>query len=290
MQCGFANPDISAFDRSQHGSSPPLRYIGFAFSPPIANSLDRQTSSAGELRGASVESGEDFGYRVHTVVLSEKRIRTQAVFNPNLAEDSIVPCALKKDVFDPEQFRHEMAIALKASNYTQASLARRLNLTSQSAVSNILKGVRRVTPAEVADISHLLGMSEGPAARSIPFIGLASAGVWQEAIEMTGGNRFIPSRMCGKRAFAVEIVGDSMDKLLPEGGWAVVDPDQKHLYTGKVYIIANADEETTVKRYCGDPGRFEPVSNNEMHQPFYLTDVPYRVIGRVVSYGSEDGL
>lgn len=214
----------------------------------------------------------------------------QAPSYPNLAGSGIVPIQLKEDMFDPDQFRQEMAVALKASNYTQASLARALGLTSQSAVSNILKGLRRVTPAEVAEISRLLGMKEGPAVLSIPLIGLASAGVWQEAIEMAEGFKVVPSGLCGKRAFAVQIVGDSMDKLLPEGGWAVVDPDQKHLYAGKVYLIANADEETTVKRYCGDPGRFEPVSNNEMHQPFYLADVPYRVIGRIVSYGSEDGL
>ncbi|MGJ3630140.1 S24/S26 family peptidase [Sphingomonas sp. MMS24-JH45] len=51
--------------------------------------------------------------------------------------------------------------------------------------------------------------------------------------------------------------GDSMNQLLPEGGWAVVDPDQRHLYYGRVYLIENEDRETTVKRYCGDPGPFQ---------------------------------
>ncbi|MGJ3630184.1 S24 family peptidase [Sphingomonas sp. MMS24-JH45] len=81
-----------------------------------------------------------------------------------------------------------------------------------------------------------------------------------------------------------------MNQLLPEGGWAVVDPDQRHLYYGRVYLIENEDRETTVKRYCGDPARFEPVSDNELHQPIILLDKPYRVIGRIVSYGNTAGL
>ena len=290
MQCGFANPNPCPLHGSQHGSAPPFRNVWLTFPSPVADGLDRKASSLSELGRLPVESSEDFGYRVHSAALSEKRIELQAPYYPNLAGAGIIRIPLKEDMFDPDQFRRDMAVALKASNYTQSSLARQLGLTSQSAVSNILKGIRRVTPAEVAEISRLLSMNEGPAVRSIPLIGLASAGVWQEVIEMAEGTKFIPAGLCGKRAFAVTIVGDSMDKLLPEGGWAVVDPDQKHLYAGKVYLIANADEDTTVKRYCGDPGRFEPVSTNEMHKPFFLADVPYRVIGRVVSYGSEDGL
>ncbi|MGJ3630067.1 hypothetical protein AB5I41_31655 [Sphingomonas sp. MMS24-JH45] len=57
-----------------------------------------------------------------------------------------------------------------------------------------------------------------------------------------------------------------------------------------MYLIENEDRETTVKRYCGDPARFEPVSDNELHQPIILADKPYRVIGRIVSYGNTAGL
>lgn len=268
----------------------PPRNVGGALLPPVANGLNGNASGASELGRAAVKRVEDFSYRVHEHVLSEKRITMQGAIYPNLAEAADHACLLKQDMFDAEEFRQDLAAALKAKGMSQSELAKLLGLPSQSAVSNILKAKRRVTPEEVAEIRAILGMSEGPPVRAIPQIGLASAGVWQEAVTMTPGIRFIPASLCGKRAFAVEIVGDSMDKLLPEGGWAVVDPDQRHLYAGKVYLIANGDEETTVKRFCGEPSRFEPVSNNDMHQPFVLDDQPFRVIGRIVSYGSEDGL
>jgi SOS-response transcriptional repressor LexA len=193
-------------------------------------------------------------------------------------------------VDEQDKLRADMATAMAEHKISQATLAKMVGLTSQSAVSNILKGKREVTASEAAAIRRALGIQEGPPVREIPLIGLASAGAWQEAVLMPTRSRYIPSRLAGNRAFAVEIVGDSMDKLLPEGGWAVVDPDQTHLYAGRVYLIANEDEETTIKRYCGEPARFEPVSNNEMHEPLMLSQVRYRVVGRVVSYGNDEGL
>lgn len=172
----------------------------------------------------------------------------------------------------------------------QTGIARLAGLPSQSALSNILTGKRTVSLEEAATLRRILEMPEGPPVRFVPVIGLASAGAWAEAIHMPLRHFPVPHRIAGERSFAVEIVGDSMDKLLPEGGWAVVDPDQRHLYAGKVYLIQNGEHEATVKRYCGDPARFEPVSNNPDHQPFSLADQPYTVIGRVVSYGNTSGL
>lgn len=212
------------------------------------------------------------------------------MFHPNLEEAGIEPIRLNRRMDDAELFRSQMADAMKAVRMSQTRLAELLGLPAQSAVSNILKGTRKVSHAEAIKIRSILRMEEGPPARSIPLIGLASAGNWQEAIVMPRGERLIPKRLTGSRGFAVEVVGDSMNQLLPEGGWAIVDPDQTHLFAGKVYLIANADEETTIKRYCGEPARFEPVSDNETHKLLILTDTPYRVIGRVVSYGSDDGL
>jgi SOS-response transcriptional repressor LexA len=188
----------------------------------------------------------------------------------------------------------ELAAQIKAklaeTSMSQTTLARLAGLPSQSAVSNIIKGIRKVSVAEADTLRSILHLPSGPPVREVPLIGLASAGAWQQAIVMPSGSRFIPQRLAGARAFAVEVRGDSMDKLLPEGGWAVIDPDQTSLYVGRVYLIANGDEETTIKRYCGDPARFEPVSNNPEHRPFALANEPFRVIGRVVSYGNDGGL
>ena len=183
-----------------------------------------------------------------------------------------------------------MAEALQASPLSQTALARLLGLPSQSAVSNILKGKRKVSVAEAAEIRRHLEMVEGPPVQLVPIIGLASAGAWNEAVQMPQGLHPIPRGLAGPRAFAVTIRGDSMDKLLPEGGWAVIDPDQRSLFVGRVFLIQNEDGETTVKRYCGDPARFEPVSNNPGHRELDLAEVAYTVIGRVISYGNTAGL
>lgn len=201
-----------------------------------------------------------------------------------------MPLSLFSGMGTDQAFVDQIREAMREHGVSQKALAEMLGLPSQSAVSNILNGRRSISHIEAADIRRILKIGAGEAVRVIPFLGLASAGSWQEAVTMPGRSRIIPASIAGPRAFAVEIVGDSMDKLLPEGGWAIVDPDQVSLYTNKVYLIANGDEETTVKRYCGEPARFEPVSNNELHQPLILANTHYRVIGRVVSYGSDDGL
>lgn len=185
-----------------------------------------------------------------------------------------------------EQMREEMA----RQKVSQRQIAEIAGITSQSAVSNLLNGTRRLQIDERAKIASYLGIEQAPMVQWVPYIGLASAGSWGEAVRVSAKARAIPLRIAGKNAFAVEVNGDSMDKLLPEGGWAVVDPDQTSLFVGKVYLIENEDHETTIKRYYGEPARFEPVSNNELHQPFELAGMRFRVIGRIVSYGNEQGL
>lgn len=83
-------------------------------------------------------------------------------------------------------------------------------------------------------------------------------------------------------AFAVEVSGDSMDRLIPEGGHIIVDPREKELRDGKVYLIQNADNEATVKAYFRSPPRFEPVSRNPEHKGWLVSEHDFIVLGRVV--------
>lgn len=194
---------------------------------------------------------------------------------------------------DAQMQESELAARLKAAieekRFTQAEIGRVLNLR-QSAISDIINGKRRIRGNEVEAIKRYIGIEEAPQIQWVPLIGLASAGSWNEAVVMPERQRPIPPGLAGKKAFAVEIVGDSMDRILPEGGWAVVDPDQVRLYSGKVYLIENEEHDTTIKRYMGEPARFEPVSNNPTHQPLFLENITHTVIGRVVSYGNDQGL
>ncbi|MDT9598648.1 LexA family transcriptional regulator [Sphingosinicella rhizophila] len=169
---------------------------------------------------------------------------------------------------------------------TQAALAQVTGL-NQSAISNILKGSRRVKVEEADLIYSFLGISRTPSVQMVPVIGLASAGNWKEAIiAPPGGMMPVPSKAAGRKAFAVEVKGDSMDRIIPDGGFAIVDPEQTQLFNDKVYLIQNEEHDAQVKLYRSNPARFEPVSSNELHKTIYLGEQVVRVIGRVVWQGA----
>ncbi len=202
--------------------------------------------------------------------------------------------------------------AMKARSISQSDLAHALGFTSQSAVSALLAGKRRVTVDEAAAIYDLLGLGgsvqatpssaftfssfEPASARLresviaddardygiVPVIGIAGAGRWREAVEVPLGHMPVPGRMAGRGVFGIEVNGDSMDQLIEDGGLILVDPGQKELFPGGVYLIANSGGEATVKRYRREPARFEPCSSNPMHQSFLISDDDFSVLGKVV--------
>lgn len=182
---------------------------------------------------------------------------------------------------------------MEALGKTQDDVRKAAGITSQSAISNMFHGKRRIKLDERAAIEAYLKDETAetePTIRWVPLIGLAPAGSWREAILMPMGEVPVRSSVAGKRAFAVEVDGDSMNQILRDGGWAVIDPDQTYLYDSRVYLVSNADHDATLKRYRSNPARFEPVSDNPEHETIYVVGELIRVVGRVVSYGNDDGL
>lgn len=191
--------------------------------------------------------------------------------------------AMADFVFDRELVRSMMS----EKDITRDALAAAVGLTHASAVSKILSGERKVKVEEAARIYSHLGLTqiEGTATRAIPIIGLTAAGQWREAIDMPIGRMVIPSHIASKHAFAVEVKGDSMDQLIEDGGWVVIDPEDQVLKPGKSYLLQNDEFGVTVKRYMNKPARFEPVSSNSEHKAFEVTDVRFHILGRVVWKG-----
>lgn len=187
-------------------------------------------------------------------------------------------------VFDLEEVRRAMA----AGGFSQERLANAVGLTHKSAVAKILNGDRQVKVKEAAKIYEVLRLVpvSHEKTRLVPIIGFTSAGKWREAVEMPLGHMTLPSHIAGAKAFAIEVQGDSMNKLIDDGGWIVIDPDDKVLAAGKSYLIQNADFEVTVKQYQKGPARFEPVSTNDEHEYFLASDHDFIVLGRVVWKGS----
>lgn len=185
---------------------------------------------------------------------------------------------MDEPAFDPAR----VIAAMKARGFTQTGMAKVMGLPSQSAFSNILKGKRRVTAAEAKLAYDFLDLTREPQIQWIPVIGIANAGQWREAIQMPLGRLPVQPGSVSNEAFAVEVCGDSMDQLIQDGGHIIVDPREKELRDGKVYLIQNHDGEATVKAYRRNPSRFEPMSNNPEHEGWLVSDRDFFVLGRVV--------
>jgi SOS-response transcriptional repressor LexA len=178
----------------------------------------------------------------------------------------------------------DLLAQLKETGVTQKDIASFLGIP-QSAVSNISRGLRRMQHDEYARLSNLLRGSTKPRTLEIPIIGLSGAGQWVEAIEQTDNFLTLPSVIGSnelRASFAVEVVGDSMDQIMPEGTFAVIDTGQVDLFSSACYLLMNPEGEATIKRYRSDPARFEPVSSNPEYKPFNVGTTDFRVIGRVV--------
>ncbi|WP_316228573.1 LexA family transcriptional regulator [Bradyrhizobium sp. SZCCHNR2023] len=82
--------------------------------------------------------------------------------------------------------------------------------------------------------------------------------------------------------FILQVNGDSMSRIAPDGAYIVVDRSDRTPVTGKCYIFM-FNGEATFKRYRAKPLRLEPVSFNLDHDPIELDDLEgISVVGRVV--------
>ena len=79
---------------------------------------------------------------------------------------------------------------------------------------------------------------------------------------------------------ALDVVGDSMDRISPPGSRIIVSRKERKLVPNACYVISTDGGEATYKRYRPSPERFEPVSTNPIHEPLFPSG-PVIIIGRV---------
>lgn len=202
------------------------------------------------------------------------------------ADAHLIPSWQNSDMNDPAFDADLVATTMKARKVTQTGMAKIMGLPSQSAFSNILKGKRRITAEEAAIAYRFLGLERAPTIQQVPIIGITQAGNWREAIDLPMGTLPIPPQIASDDAFALQVDGNSMNLLIEEGGFIIVDPREKELRAGKSYVIQNLDGETTVKCYMRDPARFEPVSDDDTHKGWLVSEREFSVVGRVVWKGA----
>lgn len=120
---------------------------------------------------------------------------------------------------------------------------------------------------------------------SMPVISWVSAGQLAEVgqlNELEELERITVSGLPAGEYFGLNVVGDSMDRVSPDGSTVIVRVDKGRPAPGGFYIFA-VDGETTFKRYYDEPVvRFEPFSLNPSNRPIYPREGSWEVIGQVV--------
>lgn len=79
---------------------------------------------------------------------------------------------------------------------------------------------------------------------------------------------------------ALEVNGDSMDRISPPTSIIIVNRADKNLVANACYVIADENGNATYKRFRPNPDRFEPVSTNSELTPIFPDNTP-TIIGRV---------
>lgn len=142
----------------------------------------------------------------------------------------------------------------------------------------------------------VLQMRRSPS-HPMPVVGRIAAGTPREAIYQAGETHETPDDLWQAHpdGFWLEVSGNSMNRLFPEGTLVLVDPDEE-VRNGDVGVVFVNGDDATLKRvyYDGETVRLHPESHDPEYQDRVIDrddpDAPeVRVLGRAVAYASPDG-
>lgn len=183
--------------------------------------------------------------------------------------------------------------AMGHAGITGAELSRRLSIAlkrsvDRAAVSKMTKGQRAVSADELLAIAEITGhkppVEQGASALAVPIVSWVTAGtmVSQSGVaEYDDHKKLYFAGLPDGDWIALEVEGDSMDRISPPGSIILVNRRERQLVANACYVIANEMGETTYKRFRPSPRRMEPVSTNPVHEPIYIDQGEPEIIGRV---------
>lgn len=181
-----------------------------------------------------------------------------------------------------DQILAELHKWVAAGKVRQKDVADELGI-APARVSEMLKGTRRVQQDEMPVLARMLGMDVGNSSvRKIKRIGRVAAGSLRQALDEATSDVEVSANL-PTGVFAIEVDGESMNKIAPFGCDVIVDPNDKSLFAGDLYVLGNRDGEFTFKRFMQDPARLVPMSDDPAHEEIPLGGEPINIIGRVVS-------
>ena len=149
---------------------------------------------------------------------------------------------------------------------------------NERVITRLAKALGREPYEIIAPIDKL------SACHKIPVIGEVPGGELQEALEQHAED-FIYFETRKRNVFALRVRGTSVNRLIPDGGFAVVDADEtdpERLLNQLVVVVFDRGGmyESTCKVYRQNPTRFEPFST-ERHDTIFPGNDPWRILGRV---------
>lgn len=127
--------------------------------------------------------------------------------------------------------------------------------------------------------------SSRPLATEVPVIGWVQAGQLNDITalqEIPDPEVAVTDGLGPGEWFATNVVGDSMDRVSPEGSRIFVNASEKEPVNGGFYLFSLRGE-TTYKRFYNEPvARLEPFSTNPVNKTIFMKRTEdWSVIGRV---------
>jgi repressor LexA len=162
-------------------------------------------------------------------------------------------------------------------------LADRVGMNYNHLVKSLAPPWRRLKVDEMDAIRSLLLGADSPATnvREIPVYGRVPGSSAREMEEEVIGATFVSNDL-PKEAFALEVVGGSMDLIAPEATDVIVNPKDTGFWNNDLYVIRDSEGGVTFKRYVDNPARLVPCSSDLSHEEIILGPRPINVVGKVI--------
>ena len=201
--------------------------------------------------------------------------------------------------------KYQIAEARKLRNITQAELAEKMRTTQQTIQRYETNQVnirmdKMIEMSEILNVSlaYLLGMSSKPELSEasdmvpVPLLDSISA---DTPIEMINVDETydIPSEIHDKypQDFLLKVVDDSMNRVLPNGCYALINPCKEAIEPMKAYAVCVDDFDATIQRvkplsngYELIPDSIDPTFRSQIFDFNEVDTQSVSIIGEVIWY------